>query len=165
MHAKRTADVASGNRKRQKRDVSIDAVKGYSYKRKSYSYSWKTIKKPINQLTRKNFFSIKSWFISECGTNWQNDESCWLIFDEYLFILLRFALDINGDFVGLWGKNDDDAVGVLIVVDIGDNSTNADLLVIEELQFSSNSVFVLAFAVWWILDDDKGVSRLTKFIN
>jgi len=34
LHAKRTADVESGNIKRQKRYVSIGGVKGYSYERK-----------------------------------------------------------------------------------------------------------------------------------
>jgi len=98
-----------------------------------------------------NFFSLKSWFISECGAELLNDESCWLIFDECLFILFKFDIVIN-----------DDAVGLFIIFDICDNSTDADLFVIEVLKFSLNGVCALAIAVWIILDDDKGVSLLTK---
>ncbi len=98
-----------------------------------------------------NFFSLKSWFISECGAELLNDESCWLIVDECLFILFKFDIVVN-----------DDAVGLFIIFDICGNSIDADLFVIEVLKFSLNGVCALAIAVWIILDDDKGVSLLTK---
>ncbi len=49
--------------------------------------------------------------------------------------LLKFPIANNGDDVGLWRKNDDedDAAGILINVDNGVNSTDADLFVIDEL--------------------------------
>ncbi len=92
-------------------------------------------RKSINQLTIVNFFSNKSWFISARETKLNNDESCWLIFDKCLSCLLKFPIANNGDDVGLWRKNDDedDAAGILINVDNGVNSTDADLFVIDEL--------------------------------
>lgn len=78
--------------------------------------------------------SEKSWFASERETKLNNDESCWLIFDECLVILFKFPIVINGDVVGLWRKNDDDDAvdGILINVDNGVNSTEPDLVVIDE---------------------------------
>jgi len=125
-------------------------LKDNPMKKKSNLYSLKNIKS-INKLTMINFFSLKSWFISECGAELLNDESCWLIVDECLFILFKFDIVIN-----------DDAVGLFIIFDICDISTDADLFVMEVLKFSLNGVCALAIAVWIILDDDKGVSLLTK---
>jgi len=80
-----------------------------------------------------NFFSIISWFVSERKTKLNNDESCWLIFDEYLAILLKLPIVNNGDNVGLWTNNDDvdDIVGIFIRFDNCVNSTDAHLFVME----------------------------------
>ncbi len=115
-----------------------------------------------------SFFSLKSWFVSERKTKLSNDESCWLIFDEYLFILFKFPIVINGDDVGLWSNNDDDddvddTAEIFIRFDNCVNSTDEDLFVIDELEFSIIAVWWWWW--WWKLDDDGGVSRLTKFIN
>ncbi len=77
-----------------------------------------------------SLLSINSWFVSERRAKLNNDESCWLIFDEYLFSLFKFPMTINGDGIGLWTNNDDvddDAVGILIRLDNGVNSTDDDL--------------------------------------
>ncbi len=111
----------------------------------------------------KNFFSIKSWFISGRKTKLNNDESCWLIFDENLFILFKFPIDMIDDDVVLWTDNDDvdDAVGIFIRFANGVNSADADLFVIDEFEFS----IIAVWWGWWKLDEDEDVSRLTKFIQ
>lgn len=56
----------------------------------------------INELTVNSFFSVESWFVSDRKVAVNDDESCWLRLDEYLFILYRLPIVINGDDVGLW---------------------------------------------------------------
>jgi len=74
---------------------------------------------------------------------------------------------INGDDVGVWTNNDDvdETVGIFMRLVEGVNSTDADLLfVINDEKFSIIAVWWYCW--WWFkLDDDEGVSRLTKYSN